>query len=201
MRDGARHRQDDRERPVVQRHPGPARRGNCQLRITEARNGQGPDRDHGREQRPQSIRTQTGPRPLAHQDGSAAYVVAYTHTGEVRLITKDDHLRRTWGRARRKAEIEGSILRAIIMALSTGPLNIVASLGPGPALIAGGIAGIVQVLVKPLRQQTDGGRWLLRVSPKWNWMKSKSGFIATPASSRSRSRQSSGRQQHSTNRR
>jgi len=94
----------------------------------------------------QTIRTQTGPRPLAHQDGSAAYVVAYTHTGEGRLITKDDHLRRTWWRARRKAEIEGSILRAIIMALSTGPLNIVASLGSGPALIAGGIAGIVQVL-------------------------------------------------------
>jgi hypothetical protein len=32
------------------------------------------------------------------------------------------------------------------MAISTGPLNIVASLGPGPALVAGGIAGIVQVL-------------------------------------------------------
>jgi len=82
----------------------------------------------------------------AHQDGSAAYVVAYTHTGEGRLITKDDHLRLAWWRARRNAEIEGSILRAIIMALSTGPLNIVASLGPGPALIAGGVAGIVQVL-------------------------------------------------------
>src|SRR5215216_6121988 len=60
--------------------------------------------------------------------------------------TKDDHLRLAWWRARRNAEIEGSILRAIIMALSTGPLNIVASLGPGPALIAGGVAGIVQVL-------------------------------------------------------
>jgi hypothetical protein len=72
--------------------------------------------------------------------------VAYTHTGEGRLITKDDHLRRTWWRARRKAEIEGSILRAIIMALSTGPPNIVASLGPGPALIAGGIAVTVQAL-------------------------------------------------------
>jgi hypothetical protein len=36
--------------------------------------------------------------------------------------------------------------RSAITALTTGPLNIMAGLGPGEALIAGGIAGIVQVL-------------------------------------------------------
>jgi hypothetical protein len=45
-----------------------------------------------------------------------------------------------------KAELEGSIQRAIITALTTGPLNILAGLGAGHALIAGGIAGAVQVL-------------------------------------------------------
>jgi hypothetical protein len=45
-----------------------------------------------------------------------------------------------------KAELEASLKRGIITALTAGPLNIIAGLGTGQALIASGIAGIVQVL-------------------------------------------------------
>jgi hypothetical protein len=56
-------------------------------------------------------------------------------------------LRPTWWRApRKKAELEGSALRAIVTAMTAGPLTIYADLGSGQALAAGGIAGVVQLL-------------------------------------------------------
>jgi hypothetical protein len=77
-----------------------------------------------------------------HQNGAAAYLglPTLTRTG-ARLITKDDHLRRV-----EKAELRGLGPRAFITALTTGPLNIWASLGTGHALVAGGVAGAVQLL-------------------------------------------------------
>lgn len=71
-------------------------------------------------------------------DGGATYLGRLESRTAARLITKDDHLKRL-----DKAELAA---RSAMTALTTGPLNIMAALGSGEALIASGLAGIVQVL-------------------------------------------------------
>jgi hypothetical protein len=121
-------------------------------------------------------------------DGGATYLGRLNSRTAARLITKDDHLKRL-----DKAELAA---RSAITALTTGPLNIMAALGSGEALIASGLAGIVQVLGEAAIWATAGGVWWLRPSPRWSRIKSRSGFNMTRATSHLRFRQLSRRQQH-----